>query len=35
MERIRLLLVKKRGPKRVVRVDLAADGCWRPAIGAA
>jgi hypothetical protein len=26
MERIRLLLIKKRGPKRVTRIDLPAAG---------
>lgn len=35
MERIRVLLIKKRGPKRVVRVDLPAALGGRTQIGAA
>ena len=35
MERIRLLLVKKRGPKRVVRVDLSLPAIGGSQIGAA
>ena len=35
MERIRLLLVKKRGPKRVVRVDLPLPAIGGSQIGAA
>jgi CheY-like chemotaxis protein len=35
MERIRLLLVKKRGPKRVVRVDLPPSAISGSQIGAA
>jgi two-component system response regulator CpxR len=35
MERIRLLLVRKRGPKRVTRVDLPPAAVGGPQIGAA